>query len=61
MANIYCGQNLLIENADGCADRVRHFFGVRKLLMTLFGGFSAIYFRGLGLRITVRPIVGRSG
>ena len=30
------------------------FFGVRIMLGTILGRFSIIYFRGLGLRITVR-------
>ena len=30
------------------------FFGVRITLGTIFGRFSIIYFRGLGLRIRVR-------
>ena len=29
------------------------FFGVRKSLRTILVGFSAIYFRGLGLRVRV--------
>ena len=30
------------------------FFGVRIRLGTILGGFSIVYFRGLGLRIRVR-------
>ena len=37
-----------------CAGRVIFFFGVRIMLGTILGRFSIIYFRGLGLRITVR-------